>query len=179
MSKQPPVSKPIRSHLPADVEAFDSLSELALDLRWSWNHAADEVWRQLDPELWEFTQNPWIVLQTASRDKLRRVSADPAFRKIVDALLRARQVQVGRATRYLLDGNDAANFSAHQGITSERYGGGPDCGKRDLTVTHMTTRRILQIIPSLMSRPVRKNRWAALFRQNRYRAIHAGDFFSG
>lgn len=36
------VSKPIYSLLPADVEGFDSLAELALDMRWSWNHATDE-----------------------------------------------------------------------------------------------------------------------------------------
>ena len=73
MSKQTPVSKPIYSLLPTDIEGFDSLAELALDMRWSWNHATDEVWRQLDPALWEFTQNPWVVLQTVSRDKLERV----------------------------------------------------------------------------------------------------------
>jgi starch phosphorylase len=249
MSKQTPVSKPIYSHLTADVEGFDSLAELALDLRWSWNHATDEVWRQLDPELWEFTQTPWVVLQTASKDKLQRVLADPAFRKNIDELLRAKrqaaetpawfqknhpqsplksvayfsmefmlsealpiysgglgnvagdqlkaasdlgvpvvgvgllyqqgyfrqvidkdgaqqalfpyndpgqlpitplrqangewlrleialpgysvwlrawQVQVGRVKLYLLDSNDAANFPAHRGITSELYGGGPE-----------------------------------------------------
>jgi glycogen phosphorylase len=60
-------------------------------MRWSWNHATDEVWRRLDPELWEFTQNPWVVLQTVSRDKLQRVSADPAFRKKVDALVQVRR----------------------------------------------------------------------------------------
>jgi hypothetical protein len=35
MSKQTPVSKPIYSLLPTDVEGFDSLAELALDMRWS------------------------------------------------------------------------------------------------------------------------------------------------
>jgi len=40
--------------------------------------------------------------------------------------LRAWQVQVGRAKLYLLDSNDAANFPAHRGITSELYGGGPE-----------------------------------------------------
>jgi len=88
MSKQIPVSKPLYSLLPTDVEGFNSLAELALDMRWSWNHATDEVWRQLDSELWEFTQNPWVVLQTVSRDKLQRVSADPTFRKKVDDFLR-------------------------------------------------------------------------------------------
>ncbi len=91
MSKQTPVSKPNYSILPTDIEGFDSLAELALDMRWSWNHATDEVWRRLDPALWEFTQNPWVVLQTVSRDKLQRVSTDPAFRKKVNALVRARR----------------------------------------------------------------------------------------
>ena len=249
MSKQTPASKPIYGLLPTDVQGFDSLAELALNMRWSWNHATDDLWRQLDPALWEFTQNPWVVLQTVSRDKLRRVSADPAFRKKVDALVQARrqateapawfqqnhsqspltcvayfsmefmlsealpiysgglgnvagdqlksasdlgvpvvgvgllyqqgyfrqvidkagaqealfpyndpgqlpitplrqangdwlrleialpgysvwlrawQVQVGRVKLYLLDSNDEANFSAHRGITSELYGGGPE-----------------------------------------------------
>ena len=60
-------------------------------MRWSWNHATDEVWRQLDPALWEFTQNPWVVLQTVSRDKLQDVSTDPAFREKVDSLVRKRR----------------------------------------------------------------------------------------
>ena len=71
MSKQTRVSHQIYNLLRMDVEGFDSLAELALDMRWSWNHATDEVWRQLDPELWELTQNPWVVLQTVSRDRTR------------------------------------------------------------------------------------------------------------
>ncbi len=68
MSKQTRINN-LSSFLPTDVDGFDSLAELALDMRWSWSHYADEVWRQLDPELWDFTQNPWVVLQTVSRDK--------------------------------------------------------------------------------------------------------------
>ena len=48
-------------------------------MRWSWNHATDEVWRQLDPELWELTHNPWVVLQTVSRDKIERVLGRSRF----------------------------------------------------------------------------------------------------
>jgi starch phosphorylase len=40
--------------------------------------------------------------------------------------LRVWQVQVGRIKLYLLDSNDAANFPAHRGITSELYGGGSE-----------------------------------------------------
>ena len=74
-------------HQAAGIDGFDSLSELALNLRWSWNHSTDEVWRQLDPKLWDITNNPWVVLQTASSDKIKEVLGDPAFRKRVDGLI--------------------------------------------------------------------------------------------
>jgi starch phosphorylase len=220
-------------------------------MSWSWNHSADEIWKRLDPELWELTGNPWLILQSMSKRKLeglkREFLTDTAFRQRVEQLLaelnennaapswfqtahastalrgvayfsmeymlsealpiysgglgnvagdqlkaasdlgvpvvgvgllyqqgyfrqvidgegaqqalfpyndpgqlpitpvrqpdgewlrlevalpgyavwlRAWQVQVGRLTLYLLDSNDAANFPAHRGITSELYGGG-------------------------------------------------------
>jgi starch phosphorylase len=60
-------------------------------MRSSWNHATDQIWRQLDPELWGLTQNPWVVLQTVSREKLQRVLADPAFRMKIDDLVQSRR----------------------------------------------------------------------------------------
>ena len=89
MSEQTDVKHHTYHLLPTEIEGVDSLAELALDMHWSWNHATDEVWRQLDPELWEITHNPWVVLQTASRDRIGRVLADPAFRKTVDGLVEA------------------------------------------------------------------------------------------
>ncbi|MGC9945355.1 MAG: alpha-glucan family phosphorylase [Bryobacteraceae bacterium] len=89
MSEQTGVSHPTYHLLPTEIEGVDSLAELALDMHWSWNHATDEVWRQLDPELWEITHNPWVVLQTAARDRIELVLADPAFRKSVDGLVEA------------------------------------------------------------------------------------------
>jgi starch phosphorylase len=91
MNKQTRVINPIYSLLPMEVEGFDSLAELALDMRWSWNHAADEVWRELDPALWDLTHSPWGVLQTVSRDRMERVLADTAFRKKVDDLVQAKR----------------------------------------------------------------------------------------
>ena len=58
-------------------------------MRWYWNHSADELWRQLDPALWDFTYNPWVVLQPISRERLRRVLSDASFRDRVDELLQA------------------------------------------------------------------------------------------
>lgn len=93
MEIQTPASHPgqHRGAVDLDVEGYESLAALALDLRWSWNHATDQVWRQLDPVLWDFTHNPWAVLQTVSRDKLRQISADPVFRKQVTELARGRR----------------------------------------------------------------------------------------
>jgi len=71
----------------SDQVDLDSLEALALDMRWSWNHAADELWRQLNPELWDLIHNPWVVLQTISRDQLRRCLADAGFREMMDKIL--------------------------------------------------------------------------------------------
>ena len=249
VKRETDIRKPVYSFLPANLEGVDSLAELALDIRWSWDHSADEIWRLLDPALWDLTQNPWVILQTVSRDQFQSVMNDPTFRKKIDFLLKARknantmpawfqknypqspltcvayfsmefmlsealpiysgglgnvagdqlktasdlgvpvvgigllyqqgyfrqeidkngmqqalfpyndpgqlpitplrqpngewlrlkialpgysvwlrawQVEVGRIKLYLLDSNDAANFPAHRGITSELYGGGPE-----------------------------------------------------
>jgi starch phosphorylase len=53
----------VHNNLPAE-QPFDPITQLALDLRWTWNHSTDELWRELEPSLWPATQNPWFILQT-------------------------------------------------------------------------------------------------------------------
>jgi starch phosphorylase len=89
-------SHPIYRLLPTKVEGFDSLAGLALDMRWSWNHGSEEVWRKLDPELWDLTHNPWGLLQSVSRERLERILSDPAFRKKVDDIIQARAYALER-----------------------------------------------------------------------------------
>jgi starch phosphorylase len=60
----------------SDIRGYKALEELALDLRSYWNHCADDIWRQLDEELWDLTRNPWTVLQTVSIEKLEKVLGD-------------------------------------------------------------------------------------------------------
>ncbi len=79
------------SLLHSEVKGIDTLLQLALDMRWSWNHEADELWQQLDPELWDRTHNPWIVLQTVSKDQLEKSLADSAFTNKVDELLKLKE----------------------------------------------------------------------------------------
>ena len=75
----------------SETQSAHALTQLALDLRWAWNHAADELWRRLDPELWELTHNPWVILQTISQTKLESISANPDIRSKIDELLEARE----------------------------------------------------------------------------------------
>jgi starch phosphorylase len=80
------MTEPIFAYEPRKFAGFDELIELALDLRWSWDHSADDVWRPLDPEMWDLTRNPWIILQTIAPEKLARLSAEPTFRTRVERL---------------------------------------------------------------------------------------------
>ncbi len=70
------------------VDGIDALVELALNLHWSWNHASDELWEALDKELWEATQNPWVILRTVSHEKIRAALEAVDFRHRLDSLLR-------------------------------------------------------------------------------------------
>jgi glycogen phosphorylase len=69
--------------------AIRQLHQLALDLRWSWNHASDDLWRELDPELWTRTHNPWVILRTVSRRRVIEALADPSFRVTLERLAAA------------------------------------------------------------------------------------------
>ena len=77
--------------LPTTADGIETLTELALDLQWSWNHAADALWQQINEDLWERTHNPWIILQTVSRETLEQKLTDPAFRGQMDALMAVKQ----------------------------------------------------------------------------------------
>jgi starch phosphorylase len=69
-----------------EMQNPDALTQLALDLSWSWSHSADKIWKRLDPELWELTANPWLILQSISQRKLDRLT-DAAFRECVEQLV--------------------------------------------------------------------------------------------
>src|ERR1700744_5372067 len=82
---------PISSPQTAEMEGFDSLVSLALDMRWSWSHLADELWRQLDPALRKATHNPWLVVQSVADDQVKRLLASPSFRAQLDSILKIRE----------------------------------------------------------------------------------------
>ncbi|MGO8740141.1 alpha-glucan family phosphorylase [Rhodoblastus sp.] len=74
--------------LPAPLAA---LRELALDLRWTWSHEADELWARVDDVLWRGTRNPWTVLDDVSTQRLAELAADAGFVAHLDRLVVARR----------------------------------------------------------------------------------------
>lgn len=73
----------IESEFPIQLK---HLQELALNLRWSWSHAADALWSYIDADLWEQTQNPWMILQTVSHAKIKRLADDEYFLSLLQEL---------------------------------------------------------------------------------------------
>jgi glycogen phosphorylase len=77
--------------LPDLPPELSELRNLALDLRWTWNHEADPLWEKVDSELWRRTRNPWSVLQNAPTQRLQRLAADPQFCKTLAQFADARR----------------------------------------------------------------------------------------
>jgi starch phosphorylase len=48
---------------------------------------ADALWEALDSYLWQTTQNPWVILQTVSEDKVKALLATPDFQEVLSTLL--------------------------------------------------------------------------------------------
>ncbi len=82
---------PGRPSPPAPAPGLEALTELAMDLRWSWSHSSDELWRRLDPTLWSLTHHPNVVLNTVSREKLAGALADPDYCRLLDRSAQARR----------------------------------------------------------------------------------------
>ena len=78
---------PTTPHSPRELPpSLEPLVELALDLRWTWSHGGDALWRAIDAEAWELTRNPWFILQNARRAKLDELAGDAEFKSALDRL---------------------------------------------------------------------------------------------
>ena len=69
-------------------ERMHRLPELSLDMWWTWNPQAREVFRRLDYPLWRQTaHNPVLMLRNVSPELLARCAADDRFLTLYDAAL--------------------------------------------------------------------------------------------
>ena len=108
------MTKPIYPHEMRSFAGMDELVELALDLRWSWDHGADNIWRPLAPELWDLTRNPWIILQTVGPGKLKELADNQEFRSRVEQLSQKSRTPRNAATWFQKE-------YAHAGLTQVAY----------------------------------------------------------
>jgi glycogen phosphorylase len=83
--------------LPSGLAA---LTELALDLRWTWSHEADALWEQVDAETWNRTPNPWIILQEIPATRLNALAADGSFLAEVERLAGTRRAYLETPGRF-------------------------------------------------------------------------------
>lgn len=107
--------------LPVLPEALASLADLASDLRWTWSHSADALWKQVEPALWEKTQNPYVVLQNVPRSRLLALSRDAEFCAQLEAVAAERDAYLCRCGWYGEEYPDArlgniAFFSLEYGL---------------------------------------------------------------
>ncbi|MGH9114191.1 MAG: alpha-glucan family phosphorylase [Acidimicrobiales bacterium] len=67
----------VRARLP---EALAPLQELAFNLRWSWDDRTRDLFRWVDPQIWELTfHDPVRLLGLVGRQRLEQLASDPAF----------------------------------------------------------------------------------------------------
>jgi glycogen phosphorylase len=67
----------VRARLP---EELIPLQELAFNLRWSWDNRTRDLFRWVDPQIWELTfHDPVRLLSLVGRQRLDQLAADPAF----------------------------------------------------------------------------------------------------
>ncbi|NOY52109.1 MAG: glycosyltransferase family 1 protein [Deltaproteobacteria bacterium] len=74
---------------------LEPCADLVTDLRWMWSHDGDTFWNDVDPETWERTRNPYVVLQNLSRERLEELAGDGKFRKELERLAEARTAYLG------------------------------------------------------------------------------------
>ena len=77
--------------LPTDqLPLLEMIADLATDLRWTWSHAGDAVWKALDPQLWEQSENPFVILQNLSRERIEELNRNSQFKQRLEQLTVAR-----------------------------------------------------------------------------------------
>jgi starch phosphorylase len=108
-------------YLPREVpDNLQGLAVLAVDLRWSWNHGADELWRAVAPELWDATANPWVILEHVSNQRLVQLSEDESFLRRLREQLDEREQHLTEQTWFSTQYGES--FSGQVAYFSMEYG---------------------------------------------------------
>jgi len=118
--------------IPSLPENLEHLREVAYNLHWSWNPDARELFRRLDRELWEDTnQNSVMILGKVSQERLEEISHDDGFKSHLDRVYKHLQEYLNAKNWYNKNFSYSKNFniiyfSAEFGLTEclQTYSGG-------------------------------------------------------
>ena len=108
--------------LPAKLAA---LREIALNLYWSWNHEAIELFRRMDPQIWEETgHNPIELMGRMQQEQLDVLAQDDGFLDHLERVkldlteyMEEQKTWYGKNCKGKTDNLKVAYFSAEFGIT--------------------------------------------------------------
>lgn len=81
-------------------EPLKILHELALDLRWSWNHYGDALWSRINADVWAQTQNPVSVMQLTSSEQLQQLAQQADFLALLTDIASERREHLTRQSWY-------------------------------------------------------------------------------
>ena len=117
--------------IPDLPDGLEGLLELALDVRWSWSHSSDRIWKTIDPILWQKTQNAWFLLTRSSPARLRQLAQERSFLQTIAEELVLKEAYEHRAGWYVQHAGpepiqSVAYFSMEFGLTEALpiYSGG-------------------------------------------------------
>ncbi len=108
---------------PALPERLAPLSQLARDLRVTWRENVRSLYRDIDPEEWERSGNPIILLRTADPARLRALASDEAYVERVLSVVRALDAEDAAPPRHAVaaalvaSGDRIAYFCAEFGLS--------------------------------------------------------------
>jgi starch phosphorylase len=89
------------SVFPAIPTRLGHFNELAYNLWWSWHPAAQRVYRDLDPELWERVEhNPVKLLRELSPERLNAAASDPTYLTAYDQVIAALEAYLSSHTNW-------------------------------------------------------------------------------
>ncbi|NTW98284.1 MAG: glycosyltransferase family 1 protein, partial [Oscillochloris sp.] len=104
-------------------ERIARLRELAYNLWWTWHPEAQDLYREIDPDLWELDyHNPVDVLRDVRQRRLEEAALNPTYLQKYDAVLKDFDAYMGSKKtwfrKHFPDAKDAqiAYFSAEFGI---------------------------------------------------------------
>ncbi|MHB1534495.1 MAG: alpha-glucan family phosphorylase, partial [Acidimicrobiales bacterium] len=118
----------VRARLP---DALAPLQELAINLRWAWDDRTRDLFRWVDPHIWEASfHDPVRLLSLVGRQRLEQLAADPAFMGFLHDMHDELRRYTGAARWFQNRGKGplraVAYFSPEFGITEAlpQYSGG-------------------------------------------------------